>query len=222
MKHGAEYLTSKTKRRLDVIGGSAIAATILPATVAVGVLASIDTHSINPFFLQERVGGNESPFMALKFRTIAKKAMSEVSYGTFDPRATKLGQVIRQTGLDELPQIYNVIQGSMSLVGARPMVESDIDYMEFAAPQLFEEWHAYYRVSKPGLAGASQVYRHHFRDGRSKAIYKKSAELDLQYFDQASLATDLRVLARTPIDMIWANVGVVDNLQAAPQEMPTA
>lgn len=212
MKRGLEYLPSDTKRSLDIIGGTAIAAAILPAAASVGMLASIDTHSLNPFFTQQRVGKNSAPFNALKFRSIAKAAMTEASYGTFDPRATQLGQVIRQTGLDELPQIYNVIRGSMSLVGARPMVENDIDYMEFSAPHLFDEWYAYYKASKPGLAGPSQVYRHHFRNGRSQAIYQKSAELDLQYFDKASIAADLSILANTPFGMLKANVAVVENI----------
>lgn len=218
MKRSLEYLSSDTKRRLDVVGGTAIAAAILPAAAGVGILAGIDTRSLNPFFLQERVGNNGHTFNALKFRTIAKAAMSDASYGTFDPRATKLGQTLRQTGLDELPQIFNVIKGSMSLVGARPMVEGDIDYMELSAPHIFDEWYAYYQASKPGLAGASQVYRHHFRDGRSREIYRQSAELDLAYFDTASLLKDIQILASTPLDMIRANVGVVENMQAASQQ----
>ena len=219
MKHGIEYLTSDTKRSLDVIGGTAIAVAILPAASLVGVLASIDTHSLNPLFMQERVGKNNASFKALKFRTIAKAAMSNASYGTFDPRATRLGQIVRQTGLDELPQIYNVLGGSMSLVSARPMVESDIDYMEFAAPHIFDEWYGYYTATKPGVAGPSQVYRHHFRNGRSRAIYQKSAELDLQYFDNASLAKDIGILASTSLDMLRANVAVVENIPVAPAEI---
>jgi lipopolysaccharide/colanic/teichoic acid biosynthesis glycosyltransferase len=137
--------------------------------------------------------------------------MSGVTYGTFDPRASKVGQMVRQSGLDELPQIINVLNGSMSLVGARPMIEEDIEFMELSAPHIFDEWHSYYQISKPGLAGPSQIYRHHHREGHSKEIYRMSAELDLQYFDKASLVTDLHILARTPIDMLRANVGVIEN-----------
>jgi lipopolysaccharide/colanic/teichoic acid biosynthesis glycosyltransferase len=99
------------------------------------------------------------------------------------------------------------------------MVEADIDYMELSAPHIFDEWYAYYQASRPGLAGASQIYRHHFRDGHDQTIYRRSAELDLEYFDRASLVTDLRVLAKAPIDMLMANTAVVDNSQVG-QHLP--
>ncbi len=137
-----------------------------------------------------------------------------ITQGTFDSRASKWGQPLRQAGLDELPQLYNVLRGTMSLVGVRPMVETDIDYMQFAAPGLFDEWYAYYQATRPGMAGPSQVYRHHFRDGKSREIYRKSAELDLRYFDGASLTTDLRILASMPLDMLKTNVDVVENAAA--------
>ena len=131
MKKGIEYLSSNLKREFDIVGGVAVAAAVLPVGLVAGITSALDTHSTNPFFMQERVGKNNAPFMALKFRSIAKTAIGEESYGTFDPRATKVEQTLRQTGLDELPQIYNVIRGSMSLVGARPMLEADIDFFIF-------------------------------------------------------------------------------------------
>lgn len=222
MKTGIEYLTSDTKRRLDLIGGSIIAASILPAAAVIGTVAAVDTKDFNPFFEQERLGKGGEPFKALKFRTIAKSAMSERTYGTFDPRASRIGQLLRQSGLDELPQIRNVIDGSMSLVGARPMVAPDIEFMADAAPHLFDEWHGYYQATRPGLAGPSQAYRHHFRNGISREIYRQSAELDLRYFDTASLTADMKILARAPIDMLLANMEVVENVDMAATEERTA
>jgi lipopolysaccharide/colanic/teichoic acid biosynthesis glycosyltransferase len=87
--------------------------------------------------------------------------------------------------------------------------------MEFSAPNIFDEWYSYYQAARPGLAGTSQAYRHHYRNGRSQEIYRKSAELDLEYFDKASLTTDLGILASTPFDMLKANIDVIENLQAA-------
>ena len=221
MKSGLEYLVGDSKRSLDIIGGTVVATALLPAAATVGLLTAIDTRSLSPFFIQERQGRDGSRLPALKFRTIAKSAMTDVVYGTFDPRATRLGQVLRQSGVDEIPQIYNVLQGSMSLVGPRPMLVKDIDHMEFSAPDLFDEWYSYYRASKPGLAGDSQVYRHHFRDGHNPAVYRKSVELDLRYFDRASLAVDLRILAATPIDMLRAN-RAIEAAEAAVAETSAA
>lgn len=215
MKQSIDYLSSQTKRNLDIVGGSALSIALLPAAVVVGACVSVDTHDVNPFFVQTRVGRGEEPFAALKFRTIAKAAMSTSTHGAFDSRASRWGQLLRQSGVDELPQLYNVLQGTMSLVGVRPMIMEDIDYMQRVAPGLFDEWYAYYQATKPGLAGPSQVFRHHFRDGKSPEIYRQSAELDLRYFDTASLATDLRILATTPIDMLRSNIGVVENFGAA-------
>jgi len=212
MKQGIDYLTSQTKRRLDVLGGSTLAAMSLPAAAAVGACVAMDTREVNPFFVQERVGRGGEAFATLKFRTIARAAMdTSITQGTFDSRASRLGTIIRQTGLDELPQLYNVLEGTMSLVGARPMLPESIDDMEFAAPKLFPDWHTHYLAAKPGLAGPSQVYRHHFRDGNSRKIYRRSVELDLKYFTSASLATDIKILTNTPLAMLKANVGIVEN-----------
>jgi lipopolysaccharide/colanic/teichoic acid biosynthesis glycosyltransferase len=215
MKKGIEYLSSNTKRELDITGGLAFAVATLPLAATVGLAAAIDNRSSNPFFLQERTGKDNTTFNILKFRTIAKRAMSNNCYGAFDPRASSTGQTLRQAGLDEIPQLYNVIRGTMSLVGPRPMTEEDIDYMEFAAPKTFDEWHANYLASRPGIAGASQIYRHGFRMSRTPEIYRKSAELDLRYFDTASLIVDLNILARAPFETIQVNRNVVENLQPA-------
>jgi lipopolysaccharide/colanic/teichoic acid biosynthesis glycosyltransferase len=211
MKTGAEYLVGNSKRNLDVIGSTAIIGLSLPVgVVAAGVIA-VDTDSPNPFFVQSRLGSYESTFRAFKLRTIPKHAQSSDTFGTFDPRASSVGQFIRQSGIDELPQLYNVLLGSMSLVGCRPMIENDMDFMEFSAPKIFDEWYSYYQISRPGLTGLSQIYRHHYRESRTKEHYSKSAELDLRYFSNASLLGDLKILARTPVDALMANVNVVEN-----------
>jgi len=212
MKQGIEYLSGQTKRNLDVLGGSALSVALLPAAVAVGACVAFDTHEANPFFGQARVGRGGESFTAVKFRTIARAAMSGITQGTFDSRASKWGQRLRQAGLDEMPQLYNVLEGTMALVGVRPMIEGDIDLMQSAAPRLFDEWYAYYKATKPGMTGPSQVHRHHFRNGTTPELYYRSAEIDLRYFNEASLITDLKILASTPFDMLKANVGVVENV----------
>ena len=100
-----------------------------------------------------------------------------------DPRVTRVGAFLRRTSLDELPQIWNVLSGSMSLVGPRPIVAAEVEkYGEFFA--------AYCSV-KPGLTGLWQV------SGRSKVTYGERVQLDDQYAREWSLAGDLRILVRT-------------------------
>lgn len=219
MKTGIEYQESTTKRRLDIAGGGLLAISMMPLLAGVGAVSMADTKEPHPFFVQERVGRRGQPFNALKIRTLARAALDAplVTAGTFDPRASKIGLFLRQLGLDELPQVANVLRGSMSLVGFRPMVEKDIDLMQQAAPTLFDEWFAFYQASRPGLAGPSQAFRHHFRQGTDVTLYRQSIELDLRYAEKASFKTDLKILAQTPMAMLQANIHVVDNLPEASQ-----
>jgi lipopolysaccharide/colanic/teichoic acid biosynthesis glycosyltransferase len=171
----------------------------------------VDVGDAWPLFAQNRVGRFGEIFTTLKFRTIPHGAVALTTRGTFDPRASRWGQILRQSGADEVPQICNVLAGTMSLVGPRPMVMADIEYMQSVAPTIFDDWYGCYLTTKPGLIGPSQIYRHHFRDGVSPEIYRRSAELDLRYFDGASLAQDLGILAGAPLGLLRANIGVVDN-----------
>jgi lipopolysaccharide/colanic/teichoic acid biosynthesis glycosyltransferase len=213
-KKGIEYLASPTKRRLDVLGGIACATMLAPLAVAVGTAAAIDTRSANPLFLQERSGGVQDKILAYKFRTLTKNMGSYATtqtFGTFDPRASSLGQYLRQSGLDEIPQVLNVLQGDMSLVGPRPLTDEDINRYAQVDQKLFDVWYPIYRQSRPGLTGESQIFRHHYRVTNDEMIHD-SMQMDIAYGQQASVASDLRWLARTPIGLLRANIGVEETL----------
>lgn len=180
------------------------------------VVSAFDTRSANPFLTQTRVGNHGKPFEVIKLRTIRETLTKnpDETYGTFDSRASQVGRRIREFGLDEVPQLANVIAGQMSLVGIRPLLEKDFDRMSDCDPVLFEDWQEAYKLAKPGLTGPGQIYRHHYRASTDE-VYAQSMRLDLDYVENASLRSDIRIMRDTPGALINANLHTVENVIAA-------
>lgn len=213
MERGIEYLQSPSKRRLDLIGGAAIAAAMAPVAAAMAVAASLDTGNVNPFFTQERVGRYRRSFDVLKFRTINPGDPNTPQLnGTFDRRATVFGRFVRSMGLDEMPQIANVLRGDMSLVGIRPLLEDELDRMQSIEPKLFDDWHEAYTSTRPGLTGPGQLRRHEYLR-TTNDVYRESMRLDLAYVETASITEDLKIMALTPFDLTKATVHNVDGIK---------
>lgn len=196
-----DYRRLLIKRIMDIAGalvGLAITAVLTPF-----IALAIKLDSKGPvFFAQTRVGKNGRYFKLYKFRSMytdaeARKkelmAQNEMSGPMFkvehDPRITKVGAFLRKTSLDELPQFYNILIGNMSLVGTRPPTVDE-----------FNQYDLYYRRRlsiKPGLTGLWQV------SGRSDITdFKEVVKLDLEYIDNWSLTSDIRILLMT----IWVVV----------------
>lgn len=149
------------------------------------------------FFVQERWGKNKRTFGMIKFRTMvvnaeaqqaALEAQNEFDGPMFkmrrDPRVTRIGQFLRRSSLDELPQLINVLKGDMSLVGPRPLPNRDVE-------RFSEAWLMRRFSVKPGITGLWQV------SGRSNTDFDETIQLDLRYIDHWSLMLDLRILVRT-------------------------
>lgn len=183
------------KRAFDVVG--AATALIVLSPVLVLIAALVKATSPGPIlFRQARVGRNGSPFELLKFRSMVVDAeeavidlvaLNETDGPMFkirnDPRVTRVGQTLRRFSLDELPQLWNVIKGDMSLVGPRPALHSEMAGWP-------TELHQRLRV-RPGLTGMWQV------SGRSNAPFEDYVRLDLYYVDNWSLLNDLVIIVRT-------------------------
>ena len=183
------------KRGFDIVGASL--GLIVASPILLGAMLAIRLESRGPVvFKQVRVGRDSEPFMVLKLRSMISDAeahldglreLNEADGPLFkmkdDPRITRVGRIIRATSIDELPQLWNVLRGEMSLVGPRP-----------ALPHETEEWDALLtqrlRV-KPGLTGMWQV------SGRSDTSFEDYTRLDLYYVDNWSLTTDVAILAKT-------------------------
>ncbi len=181
------------KRALDIVV-SALALVVL-APLALVIALWIRSHDGPPvMFRQVRVGLHGRPFTALKFRTMVKDAESRYDevVGLADPRAFKLtddpritppGRFLRRTSLDELPQLWNVLRGQMSLVGPRPAPPREVEG--------YDVWHRRRLSMKPGLTGLWQV------TARQDDSFERRASLDLDYIDRWSLWLDVKIMAKT-------------------------
>ena len=140
----------------------------------------------SPFFLQERIGARGQPFTIFKFRTMRRGAEFDglgVTTARDDERITRLGSFLRRTGLDELPQLFNIVLGEMSFVGPRPTLRYQVEaYTPRQRRRL---------LFRPGVTGWAQVH------GRNDISWAERIELDLEYVRDHTLALDLRILLRT-------------------------
>jgi exopolysaccharide biosynthesis polyprenyl glycosylphosphotransferase len=183
------------KRLLDI----AVSLLILGLALPVIVLAALAIKLSSPgsvLFKQERIGLNGRIFTLYKFRTMIENAdqhrselshLNEMSGPVFkvksDPRVTTVGRILRKFSLDELPQLWNVLKGDMSLVGPRPPVPEEV--------RSYHRWHRRRLSMKPGLTCLWQV------SGRNNVDFDRWMKLDLQYIDNWSPSLDLKILLRT-------------------------
>lgn len=187
-----------TKYIFDLIIGLIIFIISFPMILMISYLIYQEGETI--IFSHRRVGQNGKFFNCLKFRTMTIDAedrlkilletdpkIKEEWETDFklkqDPRVTKIGQFLRKTSLDELPQLWNVLRGEMSLVGPRPIVEEELAY--------YGKDVDYYLSVKPGMTGLWQI------SGRNDISYDERVALDVKYVKQQSLWLDLTILFKT-------------------------
>lgn len=170
------------KRPLDLV---LVALVIVPAlVVGVGIGLAIWTKLGRPIlFAQVRPGTGGRPFRLLKFRSMTALRENELAVETDAQRLTAIGRWLRSTSLDELPQLWNVLVGDMSIVGPRPLL------MEYLP--LYDHDQARRHTVRPGIIGWAQV------NGRNAQTWEERFRLDVWYVDHASLWLDLKVLAMT-------------------------
>jgi Undecaprenyl-phosphate galactose phosphotransferase WbaP len=187
------------KRAFDLIAASAILAFALPAMFFIAViLFSTDRGPV--LFSHERIGRNGRRFRCLKFRSMVVNSQEALRHHLElfpqaraewdatqklrdDPRITPLGRFLRVTSLDELPQLFNVIRGDMSLVGPRPIVQEEV--------ARYADEIEHYAAVRPGITGLWQV------SGRSDVDYDQRVKLDSRYVREWSFFGDLVILVKT-------------------------
>ncbi len=183
------------KRAVDVAG--AVLGLIVTSPLALGIAIAIRRDSPGPvFFKQRRIGLHGRTFEVIKFRTMVDGAEEQLGdllarneirghafKMTDDPRITKVGRWLRRTSLDELPQLWNVLAGAMSLVGPRPPLPSEVAG--------YDIWHRRRLSMKPGVTGLWQI------GGRHEVDFDRWVQTDLEYIDRWSLWLDLKIMART-------------------------
>ncbi|MDP9483706.1 MAG: sugar transferase, partial [Chloroflexota bacterium] len=170
------------KRAIDLFGAT-LALVVLSPVLAVTAVALLVTQGRPIFFRQQRPGLGGRLFTIVKFRTMRSPRPGEIWYATDPQRVTRIGRILRSTSLDELPELWNVLRGEMSLVGPRPLL------VEFLANYTPEE--ARRHEMRPGVTGWAVV------NGRQEASFQERFRLDVWYVDHWSLGLDFRILGRT-------------------------
>ena len=172
------------KRIIDILVSLSAAIVLLPVFAVIAAVIKISSKG-PVVFKQERAGKNGRPFAFYKFRTMKFNVDPfgpSPKSGT-DPRLTKIGKFLREYSLDELPQLFNILKGDMSLVGPRPLYVSQMaEWDERQKKRL---------LVKPGLTGLAQIF------GRGQLTREKKLELDVEYVETAGFGLDCKIILAT-------------------------
>lgn len=194
-------LYSVTKKSMDLILSFIGLILLIPVFLILAILVKLDSKG-PVFYAHTRKGKNRSDIKIYKFRTMYSNSdeifesfsdeQKEEYYKNFkldnDPRVTKVGDFLRRTSLDEIPQLINVLKGNLSLVGPRPIVEKEICKYGQYADKLFSVI--------PGITGYWQSH------GRSDTSYEERIEMDMYYIDNRSILLDIKIMFKTVISVI--------------------
>jgi len=173
------------KRALDLLIALPVAIVTAPVVAALAIAIRLESPG-DPIYRQTRVGQDGRPFEIYKLRTMVDRAEftgAGLAVSQGDPRITRLGALLRRYSLDELPNLWNVVRGEMSIVGPRPTLKGQVD--------LYTPRQRGRLAVKPGITGWAQI------NGRATLPWPERIELDLWYVEHRSLALDLRILSRT-------------------------
>ena len=194
------YIVSK--RIIDIIGSLAGLILLSPLFLIVAILIKLEDPKGNIIFSHMRVGKDGKLFPCLKFRSMfanaeemkknfteeQKKEYEETFKLQNDPRVTKVGRFIRQTSLDDFPQLINILKGEMTLVGPRPIVTDELVF--------YGEYQRHYKSVKPGLTGLWQV------NGRSDTTYDERVAFDMEYIRTRNILKDIKIIIMTVLKVI--------------------
>jgi lipopolysaccharide/colanic/teichoic acid biosynthesis glycosyltransferase len=192
---GGHAVTRAAKRALDLLLGG-LGCLLSAPLIALAALAIRLESPGHPIYRQQRVGREGRPFAIYKLRTMVRGAEftgAGLAIQEGDDRITRVGSFLRRTSLDELPNLWNVVRGEMSIVGPRPTIQVQV-------AQYSERQRGRLKV-KPGITGWAQV------NGRASLPWSERIELDLWYVEHCSLALDLKILART-VTMVLRGEGL--------------
>ncbi|EPH95890.1 MULTISPECIES: sugar transferase [unclassified Enterococcus] len=192
------------KRTIDILGSAAGLILSSPIILMIALFMQFEEFGSSIFFVQERIGKDGKPFKIYKVRSMYMDAeerlaelqhLNEIKGAMFkiknDPRITKIGKFIRKYSLDELPQLWNVLKGDMSLVGPRPPLTAEVaEYSEHDLQRL---------LVRPGCTGLWQVC------GRNEMDFDEMVELDIQYITHRSISLDILIITRTFGVMVHPN-----------------
>lgn len=190
------------KRLLDFFL-SLIALIVLSPIFLILILMGIVEMKGNPFFSQKRPGKNEKIFTLYKFRTMTDQKDEQGNLLPDEVRLTKFGKMLRSTSLDELPELWNILKGDMSVVGPRPLLERYI-------PLYTAEQRKRHQV-RPGLTGLAQV------NGRNELDWEQKFQLDTEYTRRITFLSDIKIILQT-IGHVFTGKGISSTTSATMEE----
>jgi lipopolysaccharide/colanic/teichoic acid biosynthesis glycosyltransferase len=200
----------RIKRAID-IAGAGVGLLLLSPLLVLSAIAILGTMGWPVFFTQMRPGLRGQPFLIRKFRTMRAPKSGEVYYLTDTDRTTRVGSFLRKTSIDELPELWHVLRGQMSLVGPRPLL---MEYLD----QYTEEQRRRHDL-RPGITGWAAVH------GRQLLPFSERFALDVWYVDNWSLRLDFKILALTVREVVGRrgvtsdqSIDDVDDLNFLPHE----
>lgn len=184
----------KIKRLLDVVGAVILLILLFPLMGIASLLIKLENPKAPFLFKQERPGKDEKLFTVYKFRTMCEERVDKEGRQLNDiERITRIGNLLRKTSIDELPQLINILRGDMSFIGPRPLLR---DYLN-----IYTERERKRHLVRPGISGLAQV------NGRNQVQWKKRLELDVYYVEHLSFKMDVTITFKT-IKCILTRKGV--------------
>lgn len=197
MKHKASFYERYIKRPMDIVlsGGALIVLSPVLLVTAILVRTKLGSPVI---FCQERPGRNEKIFKLYKFRSMTDQRDVNGDLSPDEVRLTKFGKLLRSTSLDELPELWNILRGDMSIVGPRPLLISYLPY--------YTEEECHRHDVRPGLTGLAQV------NGRNNLTWEEKFAYDLEYVNRLTFVNDVKIIFQTGLK-VFARADVQTDTQ---------
>lgn len=190
------------KRYLDVFVSLMGLIVLSPIFLLLIVIGAVEMKG-NPFFMQQRPGKDEKIFNLIKFRTMTNKKDKDGKLLPDEQRLTAYGKFLRSTSLDELPELWNILKGDLSLIGPRPLL---VKYLP-----LYNSFQRHRHDVRPGLTGYAQVH------GRNQISWEKKFEMDVWYVQHITFLGDLKILVDT-VAVVFKREGISSETSATMEE----
>ncbi len=181
---------------------SLFALLVLSPIIIIATLLLTIVNNGKPFFLQKRPGKNEKIFSIIKFKTMTDKKDSNGKLLPDSDRLTSIGKIVRKTSIDEIPQLFNVIKGDMSIIGPRPLLPQYLPYYTDKERQRHQV--------RPGITGLAQV------NGRNFLDWEPRLQFDVQYVNTVSLKVDFDIFLKTIYKVLASKDIAVDATKSQP------
>lgn len=189
------------KRFFDVLS-SFLALVVLSPLLLILIVVGAIVMKGNPFFTQQRPGKDEKIFKLIKFRTMTNAKDKDGNLLPDADRLTKYGEFLRNTSLDELPELINILKGDMSVIGPRPLL---VQYLPY-----YTEIERHRHDVRPGLSGLAQV------NGRNNVTWEEKFDWDVKYVEDMNLILDIKILCKTVFNVLKRDDVVVDSYEVEP------